>query len=148
MALVAGDVLEGTVSGIAKFGAFVRLPGGVSGLVHISEIADVYVNDVNDFLHTGDTVNVKVLSIAPDGKINLSIKQAQPKPAAEKPAYAPRPAAPASASVPPVPQGELHGPSGDAGFEEKLKHFLKDSESRVSGNKLYENRRSGGRRRK
>ncbi len=151
MELVSGEILEGTVSGIAKFGAFVRLPGGASGLVHISEISESYVNDVNDFLHTGDPVSVKVLNVTPEGKINLSIKQASPRSSAkasraETPPSAPRKAERESFSR--VLEGEVLGPSGDASFEEKLKQFMKESESKVSGNKLYENHRSNGRRRK
>ena len=150
--LVSGEILEGTVSGIAKFGAFVRLPGGVSGLVHISEISDSYVNDVNDFLRVGDTVSVKVLSVTSDGKINLSVKQASSRPAAKPPRTEPSsPAAPRKAereSYARASEGEVLGPSGDASFEEKLKQFMKESESKVSGNKLYENHRSNGRRRK
>ena len=78
MELEIGAIQEGKVTGITKFGAFVLLPGGKSGLVHISEIANAYVNDVNDYLKVGDAVKVKVLSVNEAGKINLSIKQAQP----------------------------------------------------------------------
>ena len=63
MDLEVGEILEGKVTGITKFGAFVQLPGGVSGLVHISEIANAFVNDVNDYLTMGQTVKVKVLNI-------------------------------------------------------------------------------------
>ncbi|WP_054695112.1 S1 RNA-binding domain-containing protein [Syntrophomonas palmitatica] len=78
--IVPGDILEGTVQGITKFGAFVELPGGAVGLVHISEIADTYVRDVKDFIKEGDKVTVKVLNVA-GKKVGLSIKQAAPKPA-------------------------------------------------------------------
>ena len=94
MELEIGAIQEGKVTGITKFGAFVLLPGGKSGLVHISEIANAYVNDVNDYLKVGDAVKVKVLSVNEAGKINLSIKQAQPS--APRPAYTPRPAQPAA----------------------------------------------------
>ena len=73
-----GKILEGKVTSITKFGAFVALEGGRSGLVHISEIAPTYVNDVHDFLQEGQTVKVRVLS-AENGKINLSIKKALPQ---------------------------------------------------------------------
>jgi S1 RNA binding domain protein len=73
--IVPGDLVEGKVQGITKFGAFIELPGGAVGLVHISEIADTYVKDVKDFIKEGDNVKVKVLNV--DGKkIGLSIKQA------------------------------------------------------------------------
>ena len=77
MPLEVGSLLEGTVSGITNFGAFVQLPGGETGLVHISEISDVYVKDVKDFLKQNDKVKVKVISVDPQGKIALSIKQAK-----------------------------------------------------------------------
>ena len=72
-----GSILEGKVTAIMKFGAFVALGNGKSGLVHISEIANTFVNDVHDFLQEGQTVKVKVLSTE-NGKINLSIKKALP----------------------------------------------------------------------
>ena len=78
MGLEIGAVVEGKVTGITKFGAFVALPEGKSGLVHISEVANSYVNDVNDYLSVGQTVKVRVISINEAGKINLSVKQAQP----------------------------------------------------------------------
>ncbi len=78
MSLEVGNVVEGVVSGIAKFGAFVELPDKKVGLVHISEVADEYVSDVNDYLKVHDKVKVKVITIDDRGKIALSIKQAQP----------------------------------------------------------------------
>ena len=143
--------MDGTVCSIAKFGAFVNLPERRSGLVHISEIASEYVADVNEFLQVGQAVKVKVLAITPEGKINLSIKRAQPEP--ERPAperRAPRPqpqrsSAPRSAA--PAPQGVVYGSTGDASFEDQLKRFMQESDSRIAGNRLYSDR-SRGRRRK
>ena len=89
MELQVGSILEGKVTTITKFGAFVALEGGKSGLVHISEIANTFVNDVHDFLQEGQTVKVLVLSTE-NGKINLSIKKALPP--QERPA--PRPQRP------------------------------------------------------
>lgn len=83
MEFEVGSVLEGKVTGITKFGAFVALPGGKSGLVHISEIAYSYVSDVKDFLTEGQEVKVKVINIDENGRINLSIKKATPPPARE-----------------------------------------------------------------
>lgn len=80
MTIEVGSVLEGTVTGITKFGAFVELPDKKVGLVHISEVANEYVKDVHDFLKVQDKVNVKVLSVDDKGKIGLSIKQTQPAP--------------------------------------------------------------------
>ena len=77
MAIEVGSVVEGVVTGITNFGAFVELPEGKTGLIHISEVADVYVNDVHDFLRERDTVKVKVLTVDDRGKIGLSIKALQ-----------------------------------------------------------------------
>ena len=144
--------MDGTVSSIAKFGAFVNLPERRSGLVHISEIASEYVADVNDFLQVGQAVKVKVLAVTPEGKINLSIKRAQPEPERSAPERrAPRPqvqrsTAPRSAGTP-TPQGVVYGSTGDASFEDQLKRFMQESDSRIAGNRLYSDR-SRGRRRK
>ena len=80
MNLEVGSVLTGKVTGIAKFGAFVSLGPDASGLVHISEIANTYVNSVEEQLSVGQEVTVKVISIDENKRINLSIKQALPKP--------------------------------------------------------------------
>lgn len=160
MELEIGAIQEGKVTGITKFGAFVMLPGGTSGLVHISEIANAYVSDVNDYLKVGDAVKVKILSVNEAGKINLSIKQAQPS--TPRPAYSPRPAQPVQNAARPTytprpsnsgyrsapRDGVVAGPSGDSSFEDKLKHFMQQSDSKISDSKIYADRRGGGRRRK
>lgn len=154
-----GSILEGKVTSITKFGAFVALEGGRSGLVHISEIANTFVNDVHDFLQEGQSVKVLVLS-AENGKINLSIKKTQPQ---ERPApRGPRPmgARPASAAAPRpaqqqaprpftrAPQQPLP-PSGDQSFEDKLKQFLSSSEGKMADlNRSIDGKRGGGRRRR
>ena len=120
-----GKILEGKVTSITKFGAFVALEGGRSGLVHISEIAPTYVNDVHDFLQEGQTVKVRVLS-AENGKINLSIKKALPqeeRPRSFRPAPQRGPARPAP---PPAPQ------TPDQIFEDKLKQFMTASEGKMA----------------
>lgn len=76
MAIEVGSILEGKVTGITDFGAFVDLEEGKSGMVHISEVAPTYVNKITDHLQEGQTVKVKVLAIAENGKISLSIKKA------------------------------------------------------------------------
>ena len=73
MELEVGAIMEGKVTGITKFGAFVLLPDGKSGLVHISEIANSFVSDISAFVQVGQMVRVRVLSVSPEGKINLSI---------------------------------------------------------------------------
>lgn len=80
MQLEVGSVLEGKVTGITKFGAFVELDEGKTGMVHISEIASSYVKEITDHLSLNDQVKVKVIGITPEGKISLSIKQAAPQP--------------------------------------------------------------------
>ncbi len=79
MVLEVGTIVEGRVTGITKFGAFVDLGGGKNGLVHISEVAVKYVKAVEEFLTVGQTIKVMILSISEDGKINLSVRRAQEK---------------------------------------------------------------------
>lgn len=148
MEIEVGAILEGTVTSIAKFGAFVSLPERRSGLVHISEIAAAYVADVNDFLQVGQTVKVKVLAVTPEGKINLSIKRAEEQPQQQTERRAPRPqrtSAPRNNSSAPS-GGMVHGPTNDASFEDRLKHFMQESDSRIAGNRLYSDRSRGRRR--
>ena len=131
MELAVGTIISGKVSKITKFGAFVALPGGKSGLVHISEVASAFVSDVHDFLEEGQEVQVKILSVSPEGKINLSIKQAQPQQA--RPAYRrennDRPAAPRRAAAP--VQAAPAAPA-EPSFEDKLKQFMSQSDSKMS----------------
>ena len=102
MELQVGSIVEGKVTSITKFGAFVALEGGRSGLVHISEIANTFVNDVHDYLQEGQTVKVLVLS-TDNGKINLSIKRTLPQP--ERPASrGPRPGGPRPSARPGLPR--------------------------------------------
>ena len=148
MQLQVGMVTEGKVTGITKFGAFVALPDGKSGLVHISEIANTFVNDVHDYVQDGQTVKVKVIGISPDGKINLSIKKAEEQPRPER-----RPPRPQSQQQPRQPYGSrqpmprANGPTGDASFEDKLKQFMQESDSRMADNKMYSDHRTSRRRR-
>ena len=144
-----GSILEGKVTTITKFGAFVALGNGKSGLVHISEIANAFVNDVHDFLQEGQTVKVLVLSTE-NGKINLSIKKALPQ--QERPASrGPRPMSQRPAGGPPrltrSPQQTLP-PSADQSFEDKLKQFLSSSEGKMADlNRSIDGKRGGRRRR-
>lgn len=79
MQLEVGEIYEGKVTGITKFGAFVTFEGGQTGMVHISEVAPTFVNEIKDFVTEGQTVKVKVLSINEEGKISLSMKKALPE---------------------------------------------------------------------
>lgn len=81
MEFEVGAIVEGKVTGITKFGAFVSLPGNKTGMVHISEIAHAYVSDISEHLTVGQEVKVKVIAIDPAGKINLSIKKTTEAPA-------------------------------------------------------------------
>lgn len=135
MGLEVGAVVEGKVTGITKFGAFVALPDGRSGLVHISEVANSYVKEVGDHLSVGQTVRVRVLSIAGDGKINLSVRQAA------EGASSPRRSAPRRTAA---QSGEQ--PDGDKAFEDRLKKFMQESDSRIADNRMYAER--GTRRRR
>ncbi|MCD7846483.1 MAG: S1 RNA-binding domain-containing protein [Oscillospiraceae bacterium] len=78
MQLEEGSIIEGRVTGIQKFGAFIDIGGGKNGMVHISEVSPTYVADINDFLKVGQIVKVKVISIDERGKVALSIKRALP----------------------------------------------------------------------
>ena len=84
MDFTVGAIVDGKVKTITKFGAFVTLPGNKTGMVHISEVAHVYVNDIHDFLTEGQDVKVKVIDIDAAGKINLSIKKTQEPPARQQ----------------------------------------------------------------
>ena len=139
-----GSVLEGKVTGITKFGAFVSLPEGKSGLVHISEIAYSYVNDVKDHLKEGQEVKVKVSGIDENGRINLSIKKAMDPP--------PRPAGQGRPMGRPGGHngGGFRGkpaPAEPASFEDRLKQFMAASDSKLSELRQSERRssRRGGR---
>ena len=150
MALEVGSIVEGKITGITKFGAFVALPEGKSGLVHISEIANTFVSDVHEHVQMGQTVKVRVLNIAEDGKINLSIKRAQEDAPAPQPRDFPRrPAAPRQSPAPrPVTERTTaDGPSNNADFEDRLKKFMQESDSRIADNRMYSDHRSRSRRR-
>ncbi|HHY59703.1 MAG TPA: S1 RNA-binding domain-containing protein [Clostridia bacterium] len=122
MSIEVGSIVEGRVTGITKFGAFVELPGGVTGLVHISEVADAYVKDVKDYLKEQEQVQVKVINIDENGKIGLSIKQARPD-------YVPRP----------------HRRRHDESFEDKLSKFLRDSDEKLADLRRHTDAKRGGR---
>lgn len=146
MALEIGAIVEGTVSGITKFGAFVSLPEGKSGLVHISEIANSYVGDVNDFLKKDQKVRVRVIGIK-DGRINLSIKKAEENaaPPQNRTAFE-RTQRTNNSKEAPV-SGIVNGQSDNEGFEDKLKKFMQESDSRIAGNRMYADRGKSRRRR-
>ncbi len=156
MKLETGSILTGKVTGITKFGAFVSVAPGKSGLVHISEIANTYVSDIHEFLSEGQEVTVKIINIDDNGRLNLSIKAALPapekkeEPRRERPrntGYT-KPAAPAPAQQEPAqPQVYVPQPSSDSSFEDKLKRFMQDSDSKMAGVRQYSERKTRNRRR-
>lgn len=151
MALEVGAVVEGKVTGITKFGAFVALPEGKSGLVHISEVANAFVSDVHDHVQMGQTVKVRILSISPEGKINLSIKKAEDRPAQPREQSfrrAPQQRQQQEQPQRPAPvRTAADPPSDDQAFEDRLKKFMQESDSRIADNRMYSDRpRRRGRR--
>lgn len=162
MSIEIGSKLEGKVTGITNFGAFVLLPGGITGLVHISEIADSYVKDINEHLKVNDSVTVKVLNVDKDGKIGLSIRQAVDKPASEQGTRGSFDRAPREGGRGSFDRGPREGGRGsydrgprdrgprDRGsrpnrqtFEDKVSKFLKESEDRLLALKRNESKRGG-----
>jgi S1 RNA binding domain protein len=134
MSIEVGSKLEGKVTGITHFGAFVELAGGVTGLVHISEIADNYVKDVNDHLKIDDIVTVKVINVDKNGKIGLSIRKAIDKPEQSH-----------SESRSSHSGGRNRSDAFSSSFEDKMSRFLKDSEERISSLRKHNESRRGGR---
>ncbi len=131
MSVELGSKLDGKVTGITNFGAFVLLPGGETGLVHISEISDTYVKDIHDHLKVNDPVKVKVINVE-NGKIGLSIRQAVEN------------ATPSPTERPRKPRGGApHHTSTRATFEDKMLRFMKDSEDRLQALKRSESKRGG-----
>ncbi|GGA48477.1 MULTISPECIES: S1 domain-containing RNA-binding protein [Bacillaceae] len=138
MSIEVGSKVQGKVTGITNFGAFVELPGGSTGLVHISEVADNYVKDINEHLKVGDVVEVKVMNVEADGKIGLSIRKAKPQ--AERPERPERSQRPRNNNRP----NDRDRPSKE-NFEQKMARFLKDSEDRLSTLKRATESKRGGR---
>lgn len=151
--LTVGTVVEGTVKQITKFGAFVLLPDRSTGMVHISEITHSYVNDIHEHLTEGQTVKVMVIGTE-NGKINLSIKRTvalppkpqynRPRPSSDRPQQGgERPAhdrrRPAQSAAPSAPQTKS--------FDDMLKQFMTESDSKISSLRQYSDRKTKNRRR-
>lgn len=105
-----GSIIQGNVTSVAPFGVFVRIHTGEEGLVHISEIANEYITDINSVLKVGDKVTVRVLGRNEKKKLDFSIKQAKVKE--------------------PEPSLFIRSKSRNAGFEDRLTSFLKKSEEK------------------
>ncbi len=135
MSIEVGSKLKGKVTGITNFGAFVELPNGKTGLVHISEVAHKYVKDIKEHLKVGEQVEVKIVQVEQDGKIGLSIKRATEEPPRRNQNRRNfRRGGPA--------QGSSRRPQN---FEDQLSRFLKDSEERLSTLKRQTESKRGGR---
>ena len=148
MELTVGAVFEGKVKTITKFGAFVALPENKTGMVHISEVANTYVIDIRQHLTEGQDVKVMVIGTE-NGKINLSIKRLEPKPQREN---APRRDfrggnnTQGQGNNRPAPVQPAAPKTADQLFEEKLKAFMTESDSKLSSLKQYSEHRPRRRR--
>ena len=129
MTLKAGSILEGTVTNITNFGAFVEVEGK-TGLVHISEVSDTYVKDIREYLKEKDKVKVKVISVDDNGKISLSIKQANIQKKSQKPIE--------------IDWNREKSKASSENFEDRLTKFLKDSEERFQDLKKHQDSRNKG----
>lgn len=168
MQLEVGKVYEGKVTGITKFGAFVELEKNTTGMVHISEVANSFVSDINEHLHEGQEVKVKVMTVGDDGKIALSIKKALPAPP-RKPKFenggrqqskgnGSRNSSYRKSDYSEPPQDFMKNPppvfnantnSGNSDFEDMLSKFKATSEERFSDLKhVMDNKRKSPSRRK
>ena len=159
MAIEVGNVFEGRVTGVKPFGAFVALPEGRVGMVHISEVSNEFVQDINTVLHDGDAVKVQVINIAPDGKIALSIKRLLP-PAPRQPREGRGPAGPrpggfrngqeggrsggAREAAPRVWQPKAPARSDNLSFEDMMSRFKSQSEEKMADLDHETNNRRGG----
>ena len=123
MTLMAGNIVEGTVVNITNFGAFIEVEGK-TGLVHISEVADSYVKDIREHLSEQDKVKVKVISIDDNGKMSLSIKQANVQRKSAKPAE--------------IDWSAPEKKKANGNFEDIMSKFLKDSEERMQDVKKHQ----------
>lgn len=145
-----GKIYDGKVTGITKFGAFVEIAPNVTGMVHISEVANTFVNEIKDHLTEGQNVKVKVLSVSEEGKISLSIKKALPPPPKKEQKGGGRPdnrgggkGRGAEKSAPKEPQ------TPESAFEDMLNRFKASSDERMGDIKknIDNKRRNTSRRR-
>ena len=133
MPLKNGEIYQATITGIKKFGGFVCLPTGENGMVHISEIQNAFVEDINSMLSIGQTVKVKLISTGADGRLAFSIKQAQPPGGAKKPQLK---------GV--IWQGKKPQPTDNLSFEDMLSRFKTQSEEKLSDYKKSRDVKKGG----
>ena len=144
MSIEVGVKLPGKVSGITNFGAFIDLGSGKTGLVHISEVSDGFVKDINDVLKVGDEVTVLVTTIGNDGKISLSIRKAKDQPKEEKREY-PKKDFQRPQQKKPFPKAQSTSNQGKQDFDSLMSSFLKDSDDRLSSLRRNTEGKRGGR---
>ena len=143
-----GKIYEGKVTGITKFGAFVELEPGTTGMVHISEVANTFVSEIKDHLTEGQTVKVKVLSLSEEGKISLSIKKAEENPSPRRDQKRGGGRRSESGNGKP-PQQEKIPQTPEAAFEDMLNKFKQSSDERMGDlKKVIDNKRRSPSRRK
>lgn len=125
MPVEVGQIVKGTITGVKKFGAFIKLEDGSTGLCHISEVSNAFIKDIEEHLSVNQEVNVKVIGVDDKGKINLSIKQTQkpaPKPAYSKPRWEPK----------------------KKDFESLVSDFMKESDEKLRAINSKKSRKSKG----
>lgn len=145
MQLEIGKIYTGKVKGITQYGAFVDIDGGGNGMVHISEIANTFVNEIRDHLTEGQDVRVKVIGINEAGKVSLSIKKAVDSDAPQdKPQRAAQPRE--RRSKPNVWEPKKAVPQSEMTFEDMMSHFKQSSEERIGDLKRSTDRKNGTRR--
>ena len=152
MQLEIGKVYEGKVKGITNYGAFVEVPveegRPVTGMVHISEVANTYVNDIHDFLSEGQSVQVKVLAVNEQGKISMSIKKAAPESEAAPQQSKPRAPRRPDRDKPIVWEPKPQKPQSEMTFEDMMNRFKQNSEERISDIRRNTDRKNKSRRKK
>ena len=140
MQIEVGAILEGKVTGITKFGAFVELAPSKTGMVHISEVANTYVKEITDHIKEGQTVKVKVLNVGDDGKISLSIKKAVPP----APRQTRQPAQSAGRPGNFEWQSSTSRRSSNESFEDMMSRFKQTSDEKMSDLKRSVDGKHGG----
>ncbi|MEG0294873.1 S1 domain-containing RNA-binding protein [Enterococcus sp.] len=147
MSIEVGVKLKGKVSGITNFGAFIDLGGGKTGLVHISEVSDGFVKDINEVLKVGDEVTVLVTTVGNDGKIGLSIRKAVDKPKEERREFPKKEFQRPNTKKPFVKNQNTNSSNmgGKQDFDSLMSGFLKDSDDRLSTLRRSTEGKRGGR---
>ncbi len=143
MQLEIGKIYTGKVKGITQYGAFVDIDGGGSGMVHISEIANTFVNEIRDHLTENQEVKVKVIGINEAGKVSLSIKKAIPTP---EPQQKPKRQNDNRRNKPNIYEPKKSVPQSEMSFEDMISHFKQSSEERICDIKRNTDRKNKTRR--